>query len=143
VSAFLKACLPALLWGAAIMILCGIPGNDLPELTFLQWLRPDKVVHVIMFGILSILLLRGFSRQNRFERLHLQPKTFAVIYAILYGILTEILQSAVFVNRMGDLRDALADALGACLGIWIFYIFARSNASDLKENAAERLKQKE
>src|SRR4051812_13157741 len=84
---FIRYNAPALLWAAVIMILCGFPGNDLPDLTFIQWLKPDKVVHVIMFGILSILLLKGFNRQDRFERLHLFPKLFAGIYSILYGIL--------------------------------------------------------
>ena len=123
---FIKKLIPALTWAVVIMVLCGIPGRDIPELTFLQWLKPDKIVHLVIFGILCYLLLVAFRSEQAPAALHRNAIAIAVISTIAYGALTEILQTYVFIQRNGDVRDALANALGAVLGAWIF--IRRQNA---------------
>ena len=102
------------------MILCGIPGYDIPALTFLEWLRPDKVVHLVMFGVLSFLLLRGFNRQERFPFLNKNASVLAVVISATYGGITEILQEYVFIHRTGDIRDEMANTVGALMGLWVY-----------------------
>ena len=117
-------------WAVIILVLCGIPGNEIPKLPFLEWMKPDKIVHLFMFGILNYLLIKGFIRQDSFLILARLPVLYASIITILYGVLTEVLQATVFIGRTGDIRDAGADALGACCGIWIYNVIAkRKNAS--------------
>lgn len=40
-----------------------------------------------------------------------------VVYAILYGIIIEVLQSVVTLNREADVLDAVANSIGACTAI--------------------------
>ena len=116
----LKGYWPALAWSLIILLLTGLPGDLFPEIkSFWDWLSPDKVVHLLIFSALSFLILLGYRDKyesgNR-KRLVLT----AVVITILYGILTEVLQRYVFIGRSGNLFDAIADAIGALLGWWLF-----------------------
>ena len=117
---FFKKLAPAILWAAVIMVLCGIPGNKVPELTFWQWLKPDKITHLLIFGVLCYLLLAAFYHQASPGILRNHAVLWALLITIGYGILTEVLQVYVFVKRFGDVRDALANALGA-VGGWLTF----------------------
>ncbi len=116
----LKGYWPALAWSLIILLLTGLPGNFFPEIkSFWEWLSPDKVVHLVMFGTLSFLILLGY--REKYEKGNRTKLVLtAVIISILYGILTELLQRYIFVGRSGNLFDALADAVGALLGWWLF-----------------------
>ncbi len=117
---FLQSMKWAFAWAVVILILCGIPGSNFPKLTFLEWLRPDKIVHLILFGTQAFLLIKGFLRQTKYSSLQLRSKSLGVTIAILYGILVEVLQSTIFIGRTGDYRDAIANAIGAFVGLLIF-----------------------
>ncbi len=91
---------PAIAWALFILILTGFPGNQIPKIpTFLEWLSPDKIVHVVIFGILSYLVLYG----NRQQYLKSKHRSYFVVVAIvmstLYGLITELLQFYVFIGR--------------------------------------------
>lgn len=111
---------PSILWAIFVLILCGLPGKDFPDLSFLEWLRPDKIAHLFLFGIQSLLLMIGFSRQNHFPSLIKNAVLYSLTLTILYGALVEVLQDHVFIQRSGDIRDAIANAMGAFLGYWIY-----------------------
>ncbi len=117
---FLRYHLPTFLWALFIMIICAIPGERIPRLTFLEWLKPDKIVHLVIFAILAILLLRSFldAKTLPWEKNHII--LFTLFLCIAYGSLVEILQYTVFINRSGDVRDAIANSIGALLGWWIY-----------------------
>jgi glycopeptide antibiotics resistance protein len=117
---FLRSTYPAFLWAAVILILCALPGSSFPKLTFLDWLRPDKVVHLIMFGALCFLLIKGFTQQNTFHPLSLYPKMYAALLSIIYGIVIELLQEYIFIWRSGEFFDVVADAFGALIGLWVY-----------------------
>jgi len=91
---------PALACALLILIISGIPSNQIPEIpTFLNWLSPDKIVHVIIFGVLSYLILFG----NRQQYLKCKNRSYYIIIAVLlsavYGLITELLQYFVFIGR--------------------------------------------
>src|SRR6185295_11566892 len=90
-------------WAGVILFLCGIPGNKLPELTFLEWLKPDKIVHLVLFGVQCFLLIKGFTKQDRFIFLNKNAKAMAVIISAAYGCLVEIMQTYIFIHRSGDI----------------------------------------
>jgi len=117
----LKGYWPSLAWSLIILLLTGLPGDVFPEIkTFWDWLSPDKVVHLFIFGTLSFLILFGY--RDQYAEGNKQKLVWtAVIASVLYGILTEILQYYVFIGRSGNLYDALADAIGAVLG-WLIFI---------------------
>ena len=124
---------PAIVWALFILILTGIPGNQIPRIPdFLEWLSPDKVIHLIMFGLLSYLMLYG-NRRQYFKN---KKRSFYVINAILisavYGIITELLQVYVFTGRNGNIYDAAADLLGAIIGGMAYYLQHIKNNDETK-----------
>ena len=129
---FLRYHLPTLLWALFILVICAIPGERIPKLTFLEWLKPDKIVHFLVFAFLSLLLLRSFIDAGLLSWKQNNIVVFAVCLAIIYGALVEFLQYSVFINRSGDIRDALANAIGALIGWWIYKRYLLSKKSDNK-----------
>ena len=129
-----KNTLAAAGWAVVILVLCGIPGKKIPELTFLQWLKPDKIVHLVLFGIQSFLLLRAFRAAGSPEPVRRRAVPAALFLSIGYGVLIEWLQATVFIDRSGDVRDAAANAAGALLGAWIY--LRRQRRSDGRRHTA-------
>ncbi len=117
---FFKSLLPAFLWALFILIICGIPGHRLPRVDFLQWLKPDKLVHLFVYAILCYLLILGFMKQESAILFKTSPKLWAIVFSVCYGILIEFLQEYIFIDRNGDVFDALANSLGAFIGMWSF-----------------------
>ena len=119
-------------WALFILVICAIPGERIPKLTFLEWLKPDKIVHFLVFAFLSIFLLRSFIDAGLLNWKQNKIVVFAVCLAIIYGALVEFLQYSVFINRSGDIRDALANAIGAMIGWWIYKRYLLSKKKDNK-----------
>ena len=117
-----KKLIPALWWALLILLLCFLPGSAIPELTFLDWLKPDKLVHLFLFGVLSFLMAKGFASQETNGFLQNFPKLIAVLISSVYGAIIEVIQEFCIPGRNGDVYDSLADSLGAIIGIWIFLI---------------------
>ena len=122
---FFKSLFPALLWALFILIICGIPGQHLPRLDFWKWVRPDKLVHLFVFAVLCYLLINGFVKQERLNLFRKNPKLCAVLLSISYGIVIECLQEYVFIDRTGDVRDAIANSIGAFAGLWCFNLLQK------------------
>lgn len=125
---FLRVHLPTLAWAIFILIICGIPGDKIPEMTFWQWLKPDKIVHLLIFGLLSFLMIRSFLALNTGSFFYKNAKMLSLLLTIFYGVLVEILQATVFIHRSGDIRDAIANSIGAFVGLWIFGKMAKKSA---------------
>ncbi len=112
---------PALLWALIVLLLTGLPGNVFPKITsFWDWLEPDKVVHLFIFGILSFLILWGYRTQYFEGKNRYVLVLSSVIISAFYGLITEVLQKYVFIGRSGNIYDFLADTVGALLG-WLFF----------------------
>ncbi|MEJ2595384.1 MAG: VanZ family protein [bacterium] len=112
---------PAVLWAVFILIITGTPGELIPTVTtFWDWLKPDKLVHLFTFGVLSFLILFGVMEQYLESRHRYKYVLSAVGISLAYGLLTEVLQTYVFIGRYGSVYDFLADALGAVLG-WLAF----------------------
>ncbi len=117
---------PAISWFVVILLLTALPGSYFPQVeTFWEWLSPDKLVHVIMFGVFTALILFGARAQ------YFNPKTrYTVVIVslsigIVFGLITELLQYYVIVGRHGSLFDFIADGLGAFVGCLAFYLLFR------------------
>ena len=75
----------------------------------------DKVVHVCEYLLFAWLLVQGVRASRMPEHHYL---LWAWIYATSYGLLIELLQALV-PWRSAELGDALANAIGAALGVWL------------------------
>ena len=83
------------------------PGVSIPHL--------DKVAHLCEYLVFAYLLVQAIRATWHGERAYL---LWAWIYATSYGLLMELVQIMV-PWRSAELGDALANALGAALGVWI------------------------
>ncbi|CAN5628429.1 hypothetical protein BH11BAC1_BH11BAC1_27620 [soil metagenome] len=117
--------IPAIFWALFILGLCALPGAVIPEMSFLDWLKPDKIVHLFLFGVLSFLLIKAFNDQVTVEILTEHPKLISIVITSVYGVLIEILQEYCILGRNGDVFDSLADALGAILGLWVYNYWSK------------------
>lgn len=119
----IKKLWPPIIWALFILLLTGIPGNYVPEtISFLDWASPDKVVHFILFGGQTFLILFAFRDKLSDKKNRRKVIITAITLGVAYGLLTEILQAYVFIGRDGNLFDFVADFLGAILGFLAFYL---------------------
>lgn len=119
-----------MLWLVALFVLMGIPGNAFPKvITFKDWMQPDKVVHIFLFGILVFLALKSFKTQYHTNSQRLLYIGI-LLAAIAIGGITELLQYYVFIGRSGNIFDFGADAVGCLLGMVLFNSFERKNLKE-------------
>lgn len=119
---FLKHNLYGLLWALVILILCGIPGKDLPHSDFLDLLNFDKLVHAGIFFMLMMLVMHGFKKQTSFPRMQQHAGAFAFGFSVAYGGLMEVMQDLLFEDRSPDINDFIANTFGCVMG-WLLFNF--------------------
>lgn len=82
----------------------------------------DKVVHFIFYFVAAI-LGSLFLKENSKGLLNpLKAALLATIFAVIYGIVIEVIQSVFTQNRSGELFDVLANSLGAFCGAGLIII---------------------
>ena len=97
----------AVAWTIAIFIGCSIPGNGLPP----SLTTEDKVMHALIFLGFGYLWCRaGYGLWS------------VLLAGVGYGLLTEIWQGIMPINRSFDLYDVLADTVGTILGIGLAWV---------------------
>jgi len=120
---FIKYLMPSILWGAIIFFIISIPKSTIPDSRLLAIKNIDKVIHITMFFIFSFLLCFGFLKQKVLQHPRNYFLTYAIIFGIFYGALTEIMQAVWFVSRSGNVLDFFANSLGAIIGALVFRAF--------------------
>lgn len=107
-----------LLWALVILVLCLLPGKDLPSFWWTEILSIDKFVHAGVFAVLVWLLLRSLRLRTPDLPLRSREVRIALALCIAYGGALEIMQGAFLPDRFADLMDFLANALGCWLSWW-------------------------
>ncbi len=115
---------PVLVWALVILILCAIPGRDLPHSDWLEALSFDKWVHAGVFFVLEIFFIRAFLF-SRLENLQKNARIATVPISIAYGGALELLQEAVFSERSADILDFIANSFGVIVGAAVYSVLAR------------------
>lgn len=92
-------------------------GDDPPQL----FPGADKIVHAIMFGFLTAMMLLDWQRIHGWERATWGMSTLYATAVSFFGIFIECAQSFMGLGRGFDWWDILADAIGAFLiaVLWI------------------------
>jgi VanZ family protein len=114
--------LPALIWGLLILVSIGFPGSNLPDVSVYS---ADKFAHAFIFFVFSFLLAKGLLMQNKLLTLKKEPVYFTLLISLFYGVLTEVLQDKIFIERTADVMDMIANATGAVLGLIAFKLSYR------------------
>ncbi len=118
---FLKYMKWAMLWALLILVLCGIPGRDIPHISFLELLSFDKFVHAGIFFVLIVLTIRGFLLQTTFENIRKSSRVISLLICVTYGGFLELMQSAVFEERSADIYDFVANSFGCLVGLFLYH----------------------
>jgi len=103
---------PALLWLLLITALSTLPNPQLPGF---QLLAADKLVHAVVYGVLTWLLLRGWSHSS-LRSAGWRERWAAFLFSTAYGVLMEWVQYAFIPGRFYEFDDMLANAAGAAVG---------------------------
>jgi VanZ family protein len=114
-----KKFLPGIAWFFIVGVLTLMPGSDVPKIGWLNITYFDKIVHVGLFGGLTLsfclpFFTAPFSLQkkiNHFIRISLA--------AIIWGITIEFIQKFYVSGRSFDLLDWAADTAGVLTAFWI------------------------
>lgn len=89
-----RSFLPAYSYALLLLAIASLPGYDLeriqrlPKSPWLMIILSDPFMHFVLFGLLGLLILKGFSRESKRSA----PLTIAAALAIGYGLLIEIYQ---------------------------------------------------
>lgn len=95
----------AVLWFIITTILLCIPGKKLPSIGWFQIYQVDKLVHIVIFGLLCFLWCRALINKKYF--------LLMVLLMCCYGIIMEFVQENYIPNRSFDVGDIYADCLGS------------------------------
>ena len=109
-----------LLWSLFILIICFLPGSKLPNPTFLSKIYFDKIIHLLVYLILFILVFKGA------KEIIGMPLLFSAFYCIIYGLIIELVQHFLIIDRSGELFDVFANVVGVFIGM-IFVIIKKKN----------------
>lgn len=99
-----------------VLVLSLINMEGIPNFKFSY---TDKFEHVLAYAVISFFWM--LSRKTG----KINLKFWSILLLIIgYGIIIELLQMSVTVNRTGDLLDVLANSLGVVLGAIILKILS-------------------
>ena len=106
-----------IIWAVIILLLTLTSGGSNANIEFVY---TDKLVHLIIFLVLSFLVIVGVSKQNG---IRVKTKTIitSVLLCMLYGILIEFIQYTL-PQREFDYFDFLANNAGVVFGVLMFYV---------------------
>lgn len=105
--------MPSILWAVFILVLCLMPGKDLPSVSI--W-EADKIAHFAVYLLLAVLTYYGWKKQSRFSWLKQNTVVKLLIATAAYSFVVELLQEALTADRHFDILDALANSAGAVTG---------------------------
>ncbi len=127
----LKDFWPGIAWGIIVFVLSAVPGNYFPQIqTFANWLSPDKIAHVGLYFMFSILFFRGVrSYRGYLNSKHLFLGTVLVVF---FGGLMELGQHYLFIGRNGNIYDFLANLLG-CIMAYVLILYIESRKKKIEE----------
>ena len=109
--------LPPLVWAGVILFATSLPGQVLPP----QVSRYDKITHFVVYGIFAALLVRDIAMTTPPWRAAL----LAIAGACVLGLADEWHQQFI-PNRLSDIADFSADAVGASIGALMFVLRERT-----------------
>jgi VanZ family protein len=109
-----------LCWTFFVGVLCGLPGNTFPDLSFWKLLQFDSAAHAFVFVVYTFLWAVGLSKQRNSDFLCRNALLAAALSGVVYGVLIEIMQYYIFVRRSAEFSDMVSDATGCLLGYVVF-----------------------
>ncbi|MFD0796468.1 VanZ family protein [Maribacter chungangensis] len=79
----------------------------------------DKIVHFTFYFVLVVLGVKAVSEITRTEFALKKVLWCSFLFAVVYGILIELLQYGFTQDRHGDILDVFANSAGALVGVFL------------------------
>ena len=96
-----------------------MPGQQFPELGDL--FSFDKLAHLGVFAILALLMIVGFSKQQRYPKLQANSVKYSIIISLAYASVLELGQ-ALIPDRYANFYDMAFNTMGVLMGYLFFLI---------------------
>lgn len=109
--------IPAVLWTAFIVYGLTSEPSGIPTFRWLAFEGADKLIHVVLFTVESLLIalsLQGFKVSKTL------PLT--LLWCFFLGGGLELIQYSYIDGRSGEVLDLVADMLGAALGALVLFV---------------------
>ncbi len=81
----------------------------------------DKVIHTFIFMVLTLLMIVGFRKQHKFNKLRTNAVLSTIVICSLYGFLIELIQ-LFLPYRSVEFADILADLVGIGIGYIMYFM---------------------
>ena len=108
-----------LAWTLLILLVCLMPGDNLPSSSFLGFKGADKLIHFTLYLVLLILIGKGLVSYFKSSYSSTRIIVISYLYCLFLGIGIEFIQSVFVAGRLGDFFDVLANAIGSSIGVFI------------------------
>jgi VanZ family protein len=109
--------IPAITWFIISVILLTLPGSSFPKENWFDMIWLDKWIHIGMFSILVILwcwaMLKKYADAARLRTIFI----YIGLIGLAYGIGMEFVQKYFIPNRAFEIKDMIADGIGAAFGV--------------------------
>jgi hypothetical protein len=115
----IKKFLPGIAWFFVILVLTCMPGEDVPQVSWLDGIYFDKWVHAGMFGGLTFLFCWPFYKSGNSSQWKMNYFIKIAIAASIWGLAIEFIQKYFVISRDFDLLDWAADSLGVLIAFFI------------------------
>jgi VanZ family protein len=109
-----------------------MPQDDIPDLDlfwWMTWVKPDKLVHAVLFGMQFMLVMIPIAYQSANNNIR-SISLYCAGAVVVWGLSTEIIQRFV-PGRSFDWADWIADILGIAIAYWsrplLFKILLKKN----------------
>ena len=109
-----------MLWALVVLLLSTMPGEKVSEIPFMQISNMDKVGHFMLYFVFTNLLLSDLSRFKGKAFSWKQTILYSMVLAMFHGGMMELLQEIRSLHRSTDIRDFLANSVGAFTAVLLY-----------------------
>lgn len=83
----------------------------------------DKIVHAIMFGFLTCMLILDYQRKKNWREVGITVVVTCILCSTAIGVIIEFAQRSMEMGRGFEIADMIADAIGAfvCGILWLLF----------------------
>lgn len=114
-----KKFLPGIAWFFIVGVLTLMPGKDVPKVTWLNIPNLDKLVHVVMFGGLTLFFCLPYLKSVYSTQKKINIFIRISLCMILWGLIIEVIQKFFIPGRGFEWLDLVADTVGVIIAFWI------------------------
>lgn len=114
----IKKFIPGIAWFFVVLILMCTPGKEIPKVDWLENIDFDKVVHIGVFGLLTVLFCWPFYKTDFSASKKIRYFFIVALLTSAFGYGMELVQKYCIEGRTYDLIDWIADSIGAVAGFF-------------------------